>query len=509
MIAVFRRKLAVSMWPPRHATWLALLALTLGVQRLRTYHEPFERDVMTYAVIGHELVLGNRLYSDVLDNKPPVIYGTFGLAELVVGYGPGAIYLVNVTFGVLAMFGLYLAAAQAHGPPGGLVAALFWLVFSYDIALQGNQPNTELCLNALLSLAFAMAFPRRGVSRSWAAGAVVALASLYKPIALVLVPLWSITVVWLEAREGRPRSAWRHVAALGTPSVLAWLATLAYFWADDRLDLFTTVMFEFNRDYAGDLGGNLSSAFSPGRLWAEPLRGALPLLGLSLAGVALGLRRVEQWMPLAAWFLGAVAMVALPGHWWAHYYQLYLPPLVLGATAGLAEVARRRPPWGPRVRAVLLAGVFALGFRSLLGQLALDGDQTSRHKYGGRFIAVREVSRRASALLRDGETLYMYGIDAGVYFHTRRRPPTQALWINHLTGPLKVPLRHTLRRQLREVRPDLMVVDTRYRLDWLPAGLALWMEEEYERLPAASEMAPFQLLVRRGSPLQARVAGGR
>ena len=88
--------------------------------------------------------------------------------------------------------------------------------------------------------------------------------------------------------------------------------------------------------------------------------------------------------------------------------------------------------------------VFACGLLRLHAQLALDGDAASRRKYGDRFLAVREASRQASALLREGETLYMYGIDAGVYFHTRKRPIAQALWINHVEGPLRGPLRATL-----------------------------------------------------------------
>jgi hypothetical protein len=34
------------------------------------------------------------------------------------------------------------------------------------------------------------------------------------------------------------------------------------------------------------------------------------------------------------------------------------------------------------------------------------------------------------------------------------------------------------------------------------------MEEEYQRLPAGREMEPFQLAVRRDSPLRARLAAG-
>jgi hypothetical protein len=145
-----------------------------------------------------------------------------------------------------------------------------------------------------------------------------------------------------------------------------------------------------------------------------------------------------------------------------------------------------------------------LGLRAHLAQLRLDGDAASRQKHDAIFITVRNTAGRVAALLGPGETVHMHGIDPGIYFHARQRPIAQALWINHLVGPLRQPLRATLRRQLREVRPDLIVQDVRYRLDWLPPGVVLWIEQEYVRLPATAEMGPFQLLARRDSALRAR-----
>jgi hypothetical protein len=312
-------------------------------------------------------------------------------------------------------------------------------------------------------------------------------------------------LLFQASRDGRAREAVHHMAAFCTPVVLAWAAMLGYFWIDDRLGIFVTTVILFNRDYAGSLSSNLVRALSPSRLWPDVLGVEVPLLVLAGVGLALGLGRARRAvLALLSYFVGAAVMVALPGHWWPYYYQVYVPPLVLGATFGLAEVERLRPPWGRRVRAVLTIGVVGLGLFAHLGQLTLDGDAASLHKHGRIFIAVRETARRVSDLLRDGEAVYVYGIDPGIYFHSRRRPIAQALWINHLTGPLRVPLRHTLRRQLREVRPELIVLDTRYRLDWIPPGLVLWVEQEYERLPAVADLAPFQLLVRRDSALRAR-----
>ena len=484
---------------------MGLLLAALCLQRLRTRDEPFQRDIMTYAVIGHELVMGNDLYSDVLDHKPPAVYATFGLAELLVGYGPAEVYLVNVLFSGLALAALSLAGAHLAGPAGGLVAGLLWLLFSYDLAIHGNQPNTELCLNALSSLALAVLMRGTSVSRSWLAGLLLAVASLYKPVVLAIAPLWAAAVLMEGRGRGRPRDALHHVAALGTPSVLVWIATLAYFALDERLGIFLTTVVEFNRDYAGSLIGNLAGLVSPSRLWPADLRKQVPLLVLSLAGVVLGLARGRRVPPLwVAYAAGSLAMVALPGHWWPHYYQVYLPPLVLGSVFGLAQVQQLSAPWGPRARVALLLATVALGLRAHVRDLRLDGDAASRQKHDAIFITVRNTAGRVAALLEPGETVHMHGIDPGIYFHARQRPIAQALWINHLVGPLRAPLRATLRRQLREVRPDVIVQDVRYRLDWLPPGVALWIEQEYVRVPAAPEMGPFQLLVRRDSAARAR-----
>jgi len=41
--------------------------------RLHTYGEPLERDLTTYAVIGHDMLGGKTLYTDLWDDNPPAI----------------------------------------------------------------------------------------------------------------------------------------------------------------------------------------------------------------------------------------------------------------------------------------------------------------------------------------------------------------------------------------------------------------------------------------------------
>src|SRR4051812_11842137 len=82
----------------RIVTIIVLLALAAGIvlQRWPFRHGPFESDVCAYAVIGHEMRAGRKLYSDLWDHKPPLHYATYAAAEMLVGYGDWEIFLVNV-----------------------------------------------------------------------------------------------------------------------------------------------------------------------------------------------------------------------------------------------------------------------------------------------------------------------------------------------------------------------------------------------------------------------------
>lgn len=130
---------------------LAVLALLVAVARLHTFHEPLERDITLYAVISHEMLGGRELYSDLWEHKPPAVFLTFAAGELLGGYGPLSIYLLTVTGTIAILIGLYQAARHLGGGEfGGLFAATCWAVLSGDLYLQGNQPNTEIFLNASL-----------------------------------------------------------------------------------------------------------------------------------------------------------------------------------------------------------------------------------------------------------------------------------------------------------------------------------------------------------------------
>src|SRR6266446_1786321 len=89
------------------AVVLLLLATVIVAARLHTIDEPLELDLTNYAVVAHELLAGRKLYSEFWDSKPPAVYITFAVGELVAGYSPRAVYLLNVTAALATLLGVY------------------------------------------------------------------------------------------------------------------------------------------------------------------------------------------------------------------------------------------------------------------------------------------------------------------------------------------------------------------------------------------------------------------
>ena len=324
---------------------LACCAVILA-QRLYTYHEPLERDLTTYAVVGNELLHGKLLYSDAWDHKPPAIHAAYAVAIAVAGYGAGAVFLLNVSMAVATLLGVYAAASQAGAwRTGGLWAAAFWTIISADLALQANQPNTEVFINACVVWAFAailrLGRPPMKMAFVIVPGLLFALATLFKPVVVGSAVALCLTYSALTARGKRTRAS-INVAVMAGVVVAAWAAVAGWFAITGRFDSFRDAVFTYNSFYAGSVADNLRRAFHSHNLFHKAL---LPIgipLGCLIAIGFIRFRRVDPffWALLIAFLIAANVQVALPGAFLPHYYQLMLPPLTIGAGVALATWSR-------------------------------------------------------------------------------------------------------------------------------------------------------------------------
>jgi hypothetical protein len=318
-------------------TWL-LVGLALCVLRIPSFIRPLlDDDEAQYAAIAELVRAGGKLYAaGGVDFKFPGIYWTYAAVFALAGrYAMWAVHVVSLAavLGTAAL--LARLAGRLATPRAAVLAALFYGVFStvyYDKMLAAN---TEL----FMVLAVTGAVVLLVENRAFAAGALIAVAGLYKQIGLAML------LLALPAPRRVAAAAAGCVAALGAAALL--FAATGDFagllhWSIERL-----VRGYGQSAWGAQILGNIANGF-------------LPFLGASIvvwvgAGLALA-RRPPAW--LVAWLGLSLASAAAGGHFFAHYFIGPLAPLAVLAAVELD----RRGVGRLVVLGTALPAVVCLGF---------------------------------------------------------------------------------------------------------------------------------------------------
>lgn len=430
-----------------HLTLFIGLCLLIILARFHTYDEPLERDIGVYAVIAHEMLHGRELYSDLWDHKPPAIHITFALGELLVGYGPQSVYLLNVIATLITLLGVYFAGqTMSQNRSGGLWAAIFWVIVSSDLRLQANQPNVEVFINACLIWAFTLilrAEQSLAIAKVIIIGLLFAIASLYKQVTLMATIAFCTAYLIFRPTQVTLKKAWIHLILMAIIDALAWGFVIGYFTVMGRFDAFYEAVFTYNQEYI-----NLVKVDSQGKMNlisgifnSFPLRftSILPLFILSIIGLAIGLlKKKHLWFYLLAYFIAAPLMIALPNQFFPHYYQLWLPVLSVAAGVTVIELgsifALAREKWryfNQLVGATLVVALLSFQIPSF----QLSAEEWAFKKYGGIFNQAKRVAAIPKELLLPGETFYQFGAETTLYFYSQRSPGAGLFFFYPLLHP--------------------------------------------------------------------------
>ena len=401
---------------------------------------------------------------------------------------------------MVTLLGVYAAGSALGGKTStGLWAATFWTALCSDLDQMANQPNTEVFINACLIWAFALLVRARAndrdLGRFLVIGLLFSLASLYKPtVAVTAVILSFVHLAAVEEPAARRRAA-IQVAVLGVVGLVSWIGTCAYFYAAGRFSPFYETMFVYNRHYAGNLLGNLRKMLDLAYL--IPPFPVLILMAPTILGVGLGLSKKPRrpWLLVLGFALGTQITLTLPGKFSYHYYQLWFPLIVVSAAWALEEIELSRlcPRFVPAsVGAVALALL-------LLHQLPFYGftaEEWSREKYGEIFVASKKMGQELGRLLAPEETFYEWGFEPGLYFYSRRRPPSGVLCFWPLVeGPLISGLSARVLRELEHTQPELFLTCKSDLYAMPPHPVLQWAKSRYRFLAARP---PFFIYVRQG-----------
>jgi hypothetical protein len=425
----------------------------------------------------------------------------------------------------------------------GLWAAAFWTAMSGDLYLRANQPNTEVFMNASVvwALALLLGADRHSFSLKHAilVGVLFALGSLYKQVVVAYAGLLCLAHLAFPPQDMRGRRpAAGHVAVIAAIGIAAWATLAGYFAATNRFGDFYDAVFAFNRSYTGSIWTNLWNSLDLSRLFHPELRTISLLLSvISVAGIVLAAmvgsisRRCR--VLLVASVVATQLATAMPGKFFGHYYQLWLPLLAVCGGLGIVTVRRllekrsadtkkderatevlerkgtterryRGPVYWAHVVGAVVLGLLLWLEIPLYG---LSAEEWSRRKYGEIFVDSRNMGREIGLLLQPDETFFEWGNETGLYFDSRRRPASGVMILYALSNKETADrVTERLVADLEREQPELLVVHKPEFLLNLKDHPALeWFGTRFEKFPGGNDRGRFALFIRRGGALEMRL----
>lgn len=479
--------------------FLILLSGILIFERLAVPQMPVSPDSGAYAVISNELLHGKSLYTDVWDHKPPAIFVTNAMAQMLFGYSSETVVILGIFISLIVLFGLFYAGkAGPGGTVSGLLAAALWVIVSGVFVLEGREPNTEIFLNACLIWAFAILAQNRNTGlaakHSIIIGLLFTIGSFYKPV-IIANALFLMTAHIIFPPGANRKKALTDTVLIASIGAIGWIAAFAYFAATNRFEIFYQTIVSYNSFYSGNLLNNiLAPIWKRSEVFLDFMNS---LAGLTIAGVLLVFfHNRRQSALLAAFAFSTWLAIALPGHFFSHYFQLWLPPLIVGASWAIGSLAaseKFRLRVASFTAAVLLIGILIMN--------QVGSYQSAMAEDWSKFVnpplaAGSDTARKINELLLPKETFFLWGNTPNLYLLTNRRPPAAIVFQQHLLkSPVSEQLTVRVQTDLARERPEMLVAEIG------KTPVPEWIIKDYELMPIPQGENAYTFYMRRGGRL--------
>src|SRR5712692_46020 len=208
---------------PTPAVWVALAAAVVVVAHLPAFfHRLLDGDEAVYGSIAALMNAGGRLYAEGgVDNKPPGIFWVYAATFHVFGtYQMTAIHAVYLAAVAATCAVLFVIVRSMGSFRAGLLAALAYGVFTGAGYPRLGAANTEAFMMLPLGASVLFQLERRWL---WA-GAMLAVAAVFKQVAAANLLLLPAALVLLEPAGHRLRAAITFGAGLAGTGLLVLLA---------------------------------------------------------------------------------------------------------------------------------------------------------------------------------------------------------------------------------------------------------------------------------------------
>lgn len=461
--------------------YLLFLAVSLLTRAYMAPVDVIDIDESAHITGSRVLMDGGLLYTDFIDNKPPLLYVYYAIAQWLLGHGLAQVRLFTILLTVpltaLACAAFYEYRSQ------GVVAALLFLVFSAAfLAHDMHAANAELLM--ILPGAWALVLVR-GPDRalrplpSLLAGVFLGVGFLLKYQILTWLPAVLAAGLYESIRSKQPARWALAAAAVLAGAALPFLLTYAWFARHHGDVAFIYWNFINNFAYAGnpiafrEATGRFASYFLPFLVIT------LPLWWFTFRTPRASESEYSRSL-ISALIVVSTLTCFIGFRFFPHYFiQLYVP-LCLGAAPHITSLL---VPISGNGRRFIVYGVTVWILFTLANLYLYYGNSGMYRETDPVFKRVAQRLRQDSCYA--GGSLFVWGYTP-LYYHAQLKPASRFAVLSQggLTGYISGNLERVQSKKPVEQSPqgdnwDILMSDLEknqatYIVDTSPAGIYRW-----------------------------------
>lgn len=444
--AILQRRNAVAGPQPWHRHGLPTPLITTGIAALvlvglASLGLPVTRDEGAYLTIGRQVLHGAMPYRDLFDHKGPALYFlAAGLVAASSGLPPlGQIVVARLAAEIallVAAYGLYALGTLLWRRSVGVAAMCLWLLAAP--VYRANSFSPDALAVAPVVWAMVVASVRLSPRRFALAGALVALATLLKPTAILALP-GLLALVAFTARQAtkQPASTRRipaHLAAISLGFAAPWLLACSVFALTGGIgsllrDVVAANLGGYPPDPSDQVLSSIASALALCPIVWVTTSGAVALVAFQ----SFSSRQFRAGADVSRGATLAILVVCgslpLTAHAFLHYWLQLLPWSCLLAAWLIVKGAALRHAVGQQTRRGTIAlwlwvpGLLVLaicGLVSVVASLTIAGIA-----YGARIQTTEQVAFAAQvAAFAPPDTRLLVGPAEPEYYVLAARPPS-------------------------------------------------------------------------------------
>jgi len=319
---------------PNLPNWLVGLLAIILILRIPSFFEPyFYGDEMIYLTLGQGIRQNVPLYSNLHDNKPPLLYLTAAIAGNIFWFKVILMFWNLVT--IILFFNLAKYLFQKNETAQKVSTVIFGLLTTLPL-LEGLTVNSELFMIAFTIAAMLILLTKQNsVKNLLFAGALFGIGALYKIPAAFDAPI--IVIYWLISGDLKNwREVFKKTLLLVIGFAIPIAMTFVWYFIKGAFPEYLTAAFLQNVGYV--------SSFRPGDIQKPFLVKNAPLLIRAFivfagSGMLFVFRKKlsKKYILITVWTLFALFAITLSERPYPHYLIQVLAPMSILLTMFFTE----------------------------------------------------------------------------------------------------------------------------------------------------------------------------